>query len=309
MTQPAATGGGPPTALRRGGPRRALLGRVPVGYRFLAPLLALLGLLVAYPLAYSLYLSFTDRRIVRPDYQFVGLENYAALPGNGDYVTALRNTLLFVVLAVGLELIVGLALALALQRQRFARNITRSFLLTPMFVTPIAVGLMFRFLLNSQLGIIPSWLGKVGVTIDFFGPSLALLTIVAIDVWQWTPFMVLLLLAGLEALPKQPFEAARVDGASAWMVFRRVTLPMLKPVVFVAVLIRALDAFKVFEYVFATTRGGPGVSTETVQYQVYRTGIQFFRLGEAAAMAFVLVAIVLGMVVLLYRIVMRERTA
>ncbi|MEA2444054.1 MAG: multiple sugar transport system permease protein, partial [Thermoleophilales bacterium] len=106
-----------------------------------------------------------------------------------------------------------------------------------------------------------------------------------------------------------PFEAAKVDGASAWMTFRRITLPMLKPVIFVAVLIRALDAFKVFEYVFATTRGGPGNSTETIQYQVYRTGIQFFRLGEAAAMAFVLVVIVLGMVVLLYRIVMRERTA
>jgi multiple sugar transport system permease protein len=286
-----------------------VLARIPIGYRFLTPLLALLGVLVAYPLGYSIYLSFTDRRIVRPDYQFVGLDNYTGLVDNSDYIASLRNTLIFVVLAVGIELVIGLALALAMQRQKFARNVTRSFLLTPMFVTPIAVGLMFRFLLNSQLGVIPTLLDQVGLSIDFFGPSLALLTVVAIDVWQWTPFMVLLLLAGLESLPKQPFEAAKVDGASAWMTFRRVTLPMMKPVIFVAVLIRALDAFKVFEYVFATTRGGPGVSTETIQYQVYRTGIQFFRLGEAAAMAFVLVAIVLGMVVLLYRIVMRERTA
>jgi multiple sugar transport system permease protein len=286
-----------------------VLARIPIGYRFLTPLLALLGVLVAYPLGYSIYLSFTDKRIVRPDYQFVGLDNYTGLVDNSDYIASLRNTLIFVVLAVGIELVIGLALALAMQRQKFARNVTRSFLLTPMFVTPIAVGLMFRFLLNSQLGVIPTLLDQVGLSIDFFGPSLALLTVVAIDVWQWTPFMVLLLLAGLESLPKQPFEAAKVDGASAWMTFRRVTLPMMKPVIFVAVLIRALDAFKVFEYVFATTRGGPGVSTETIQYQVYRTGIQFFRLGEAAAMAFVLVAIVLGMVVLLYRIVMRERTA
>jgi multiple sugar transport system permease protein len=286
-----------------------MLSRIPIGYRFLTPLVALLGVLVAYPLGYSLYLSFTDKRIVRPDYSFVGLENYAGLPTDGDYIAALRNTLLFVVLAVGIELVIGLALAMALQRQRFARDVTRSLLLTPMFVTPIAVGLMFRFLLNSQLGAIPTLLGKIGVSIDFFSPSLALLTIVAIDVWQWTPFMVLLLLAGLESLPKQPFEAAKVDGASFWLTFRRVTLPMMKPVIFVAVLIRALDAFKVFEYVFATTRGGPGNATETIQYQVYRTGIQFFRLGEAAAMAFVLVAIVLGMVVLLYRIVMRERVA
>jgi multiple sugar transport system permease protein len=121
--------------------------------------------------------------------------------------------------------------------------------------------------------------------------------------------MVLLLLAGLESLPRQPFEAAKVDGASAWMTFRRVTLPLLRPIIAVAVLIRALDAFKVFEYVFATTRGGPGNATDTIQYQVYRTAIQFFRLGEGAAMALVLAVIVLAMVVLLYRLLMREAQA
>jgi multiple sugar transport system permease protein len=286
-----------------------VLARIPTGYRFLAPLLVLLGAIVAYPLGYSLWLSFTDKRITSPDYTFVGLDNYLSLADDTVYTAALRNTLVFVLLAVGLELVLGLAIALALQRQRRARNLTRAFLLTPMFVTPIAVGLMFRFLLNQQLGAIPAALDSIGVTIDFFGPDLALLTIVAIDVWQWTPFMVLLLLAGLESLPRQPFEAARVDGASAWMTFRRITLPLLRPVIAVAVLIRGLDAFKVFEYVFATTRGGPGTATETLQYEVYRTAIQFFRLGEAASMAFVLVAIVLGLVVLLYRVVMREAPA
>ncbi len=283
--------------------------RIPNGLRFLAPLLALLAAVVAYPLGYSIYLSFTDKEIVRPDYTVVGLDNYLDLPGNSDYTTALRNTVIFVALAVTIELVLGLALALALQRQRRVRNVTRAFLLTPMFVTPIAVGLMFRFLLNQQLGAIPAALDVFGVTIDFFGPSLALLTIIAIDVWQWTPFMVLLLLAGLESLPRQPFEAAKVDGASAWMTLRRVTLPLLRPIIAVAVLIRALDAFKVFEYVFATTRGGPGNATDTIQYQVYRTAIQFFRLGEGAAMAFVLVVIVLGLVVLLYRLLMREAAA
>jgi multiple sugar transport system permease protein len=283
--------------------------RIPIGLRFLAPLLVLLGAVVAYPLGYSIYLSFTDREIVRPDYSIVGLDNYLDLPGNSDYTDALRNTLVFVVLAVAIELVLGLALALALQRQRRVRDATRAFLLTPMFVTPIAVGLMFRFLLNEQLGAVPAALDVFGISIDFFGSSLALLTIVAIDVWQWTPFMVLLLLAGLESLPRQPFEAAKVDGASAWMTFRRVTMPLLRPIVAVAVLIRGLDAFKVFEYVFATTRGGPGNATDTIQYQVYRTAIQFFRLGEGAAMAFVLVVTVLGMVVLLYRVLMREATA
>jgi multiple sugar transport system permease protein len=303
----------PPHLFRAGGgggrpppPAAAMLSRIPIGYRFLAPLLLLLGVIVAYPLGYSFWLSLTNETITRPDTSFVALDQYVGLLDNPTYGKAMRNTLIFVALAVGLELVLGLALALALQRQRWARNVTRSFLLTPMFVTPIAVGLMFRFLLNQQLGAIPEVLDVFGVTIDFFGPGLALLTIIAIDVWQWTPFMLLLLLAGLESLPREPFEAARVDGASAWLTFRRVTLPLLRPVIAVAVLIRALDAFKVFEYVFATTRGGPGTATETIQYQIYRTGFQFFRLGEAAAMAFVLIAFVLAIVVLLYRRLARE---
>jgi multiple sugar transport system permease protein len=286
-----------------------MLSRIPVGYRFLAPLLLLLGAIVAYPLGYSLWLSFTDKSIIQPETHFVGLDQYTGLLDNPTYGTAMRNTLTFVVLAVGLELALGLALALALQRQRWARNITRSFLLTPMFVTPIAVGLMFRFLLNQQLGAIPAALNVFGITIDFFGPQLALFTIIAIDVWQWTPFMVLLLIAGLESLPRAPFEAAKVDGASAWLTFRRVTLPLLRPVIAVAVIIRGLDAFKVFEYVFATTRGGPGTETETIQYQIYRTGFQFFRVGEAAAMAFVLTVVVLAMVIVLYRRMGRGATA
>lgn len=268
----------------------------------MAPLAVLLGLIVVYPLGYSLWLSFTNFTITRPGQtRIVWFDQYAGLPANSTYVDALQNTFVFVALAVFIELCLGLALALALRRQRRVRNVTRAFLLTPMFVTPIAVGLMFRFLMNQQLGPIPVLLDKVGVTIDFFGPRLALLSMVGIDVWQWTPFMLLLMLAGLESLPKEPFEAARVDGADRWFTFTRVTLPLLRPVIAVAVLIRALDAFKVFEYVFAITRGGPGTATETLQYQVYRTGFQFFRLGEAAAMAFVLVAIVLVIVVFLYR--------
>lgn len=284
-----------------------MLARIPIGYRFLAPLVAVFALVVAYPLGYSLWLSLTNYTITRRnETEFVGADQYVGLLDNATYQVAMRNTFVFVALAVTVELVLGLALALALHRQRWARNVTRAFLLTPMFVTPIAVGLMFRFLLNQQLGAIPAILGSVGLEIDFFGSSLALLSMVAIDVWQWTPFMLLLLLAGLESLPQQPFEAAKVDGASAWLTFSRVTLPLLRQVIVVAVLIRALDAFKVFEYVFAITRGGPGTATETIQYQVYRTGFQFFRLGEAAAMAFVLVAIVLVAVILLYRRLARE---
>jgi multiple sugar transport system permease protein len=238
---------------------------VPYRWRMMLPLMLVLGAVVAYPLGYSLWLSLQDFELTRRnDVPFVGLEQYGRLLGNKDYLTAMRNTFVFVVVAVSLELVIGLALALALRRQRFVRNLTRALLLTPMFVTPIAVGLMFRFLLNEQLGVIPRLLGAVGISIPFFSAELALLSLALIDVWQWTPFMLLLLLAGLESLPQEPFEAARVDGAGAWMTFTQVTLPLLRPVIVVAVLIRALDALKVFEYVFAITQGGPGTATETI---------------------------------------------
>jgi multiple sugar transport system permease protein len=274
----------------------------------LTPLLVLFAAAVGYPLLYSFYLSLTNYSITHPkDVHLVGFDQYVRALHDPNYWSALRVTFTFVVLSVLLELCIGMALALALQRQRWVRDFTRSFLLTPMFVTPIAVGLMFRFLLNQQLGVIPTVLGKLGVSYDFFGSGKALFSIVLIDVWQWTPFMVLLLLAGLESLPRQPFEAARVDGASPFYTFRRLTVPMMSSVLVVAVLIRSLDAMKVFEYVYAITRGGPGTDTQTAQYFIYQTGITFFRLGLASAMAYILLAIVMVVIVVLFRSVERAK--
>ena len=270
--------------------------------RMLLPLLLLLLAAVGYPLGYSFWISLTDAKITDLDHiRFIGAQGYLDVFRDPDYWSAMRVTFTFVVAAVSLQLVIGLCIALALQRQRWVRNITRSFLLSPMFITPIAVGLMFRFLLNTQLGVIPTMLSRMGVDYDFFGPGRALWSIVLIDVWQWTPFMVLLLLAGLEGLPKQPFEAARIDGASPFYTFRRITLPLLVPVITVAILIRGLDALKVFEYVYAITRGGPGTETQTMQYLVYNTGITYFRLGSGAAMAYGLLVVVMVLVVLLFR--------
>ncbi len=276
--------------------------------RMILPLLAMFIAAVGYPLLYSLYLSMTNYRITsRLDTRFVGLEQYKDVLSNQAYWSAMQVTAIFVLFAVGLELIIGLSIALALQRQKKIRNLTRSFLLTPMFVTPIAVGLMFRFLLNQQLGAIPTFLEKLGVSYDFFGSGNAIFTIILIDTWQWTPFMVLLILAGLESLSQQPFEAARVDGAGAFYTFRRVTLPMLAPILTVAILIRSLDAMKVFEYVYATTRGGPGIETETIQYFTYQTGIQFYRLGNASAMAYLMLVMVMILVVILFKRIEKAR--
>ncbi|WP_368496984.1 carbohydrate ABC transporter permease [Herbiconiux sp. A18JL235] len=279
-------------------------------YGMLAPLVAVFIAVVGFPLLYALYLSFTDYKLTdrgAPD--LVGFENYLSTFTNPAFWEAFGVTAVYVVVAVGLELVIGLAVALSLQKQKWARDVTRSMLLAPMFITPIAVGLTFRFLLNDQIGAIPELLRGIGINYDFFGPGRALFTLAFIDVWQWTPFMVLLLLAGLESIPKQPLEAARVDGGSPWYIFRRIVLPLLAPVLVVAILLRALDALKVFEYVYATTRGGPGTETQTIQYFTYQTGIQFFRLGEASSMAFVVLAVVLTVIVIAFRRLERNKSA
>ena len=275
----------------------------------MAPLLSVMAVAVGVPLLYSFWLGFTSYQLVSGGVaDFVGLDNYIRVLSDRDYWTSLTATTSYVLLSVTFELIIGLSIALALQNQKWFKNFTRSFLLAPMFITPIAVGLMFRFFLNDQLGAIPHYLGQVGLSYDFFGSGRALITLAFIDVWQWTPFMVLLLLAGLESIPKQPLEAARVDGANRFYIFRRVTLPMLAPILIVAILLRGLDALKVFEYVYATTRGGPGIETKTIQYLTYQTGISYFRLSEASAMAFILLFIVMGVIVVLFRRLERVNT-
>ncbi|MDN4521753.1 MULTISPECIES: carbohydrate ABC transporter permease [Mycolicibacterium] len=274
-----------------------------------APLAALFVGVVGFPLGYAAYLSVTDYKLTdRGAPNLVGADNYVAAFSDGAFWGAFGTTALYVLVAVGLELVIGLAIALALQKQRWAKDLTRSMLLAPMFITPIAVGLTFRFLLNDQLGAIPAMLDAIGIEYDFFGPGRALFTLAFIDVWQWTPFMVLLLLAGLESIPKEPLDAARLDGASGLYVLRRITLPLLAPVLVVAILLRCLDAMKVFEYVFATTRGGPGTETETLQYFIYQTGIQFFRLGSASSMAFIVLVVVLAVIVIAFRRMERTKS-
>ncbi|MDD2694529.1 MAG: sugar ABC transporter permease [Anaerolineales bacterium] len=282
--------------------------RIPFKYRLLMPMGLILLAIMIFPLGYSLAISLQDYELSRIGQErFIGLDNYIRLFSNSSFWTAMGNTITFVVLAVGLELVLGFFLALLLHNKAtFMRGFFRSTLLTPMFITPIAVGLMFRFLLNSQLGVIPTALEAIGLRVNWFGPDLALFSIVLIDVWQWTPFMLLLLLAGLESLPEDPFEAARVDGAVGWAMVRHITIPLMRPIILAAVIIRMLDAFKVYEYIYAITRGGPGEATESMQYFIYRTGFIYFRAGEAAAMSFTLIIVITLLVALLFTVLRRE---
>jgi len=284
---------------------------IPFKYQLLIPMVVILLAIMIFPLAYSFVISLQNFELTKIGQQrFIGFENYIKLINNKSFWTAMRNTIVFVVAAVSLEVVLGFCLALLLHNKAtFLRGFFRSTLLSPMFITPIAVGLMFRFMLNSQLGVIPIALQSIGIDVDWFSPRLALFSIALIDVWQWTPFMLLLLLAGLESLPEEPFEAAVVDGARGWSMVRYVTLPLMRPIILAALVIRMLDAFKVYEYIYAITRGGPGEATESIQYYIYRVGFIYFRPGEAAAMSYTLIVVITLMVLVLFYVLRGEAQA
>lgn len=239
--------------------------------------------------------------------RYIGADNYIKAFSDAKFVISIKNTLIFVTLAVGTQFILGFALALVLHRHFLQRvkGIIRTLLVTPMFVTPVAVGLMFRFMMNAEYGVITYVLKSFGLNVDFFSTNTALFGIILIDIWQWTPFLFLLLSAGLESLPQDCYDAAKVDGAGAIRTFWHITLPLMRPIIIVAVLLRMLDAFRVFEYIYTITRGGPGVATETIMYHIYQIGFRFFRMGEASAKAVIFSAIILIIVLVMYRALKR----
>ncbi len=284
--------------------------QIPLKYRLVLPIFAVLIVILGYPLGYALWISLTDYNLANlGGASFIGLGNYLALAQSEGFIVSLGNTLFFVGVAVPLELFFGIIIALTLNKNVPFKNFFRSILLSPMFLAPVAVALMFRFMLNSEFGIISYFLNSMGLpSVAWFSEApLAMLTIIAIDVWQWTPFVMIMVLAGLEALPDEPYEAAKIDGASGWQTFFRVTLPLVSPVLMIAVVIRMLDAFKVFAKVLAITQGGPGRSTETIGYFIYKVGFKFFRMGEGAAMGYTLLLIILGLVAVQFVVLRKAR--
>jgi multiple sugar transport system permease protein len=198
------------------------------------------------------------------------------------------------VVATAIEFVLGLALALLLKDEFPFQGVVRSSLIIPMVIAPIVVGIIWRLLYNADVGlfsfVVEALTGKSLSVLS--STTLALPALILVDVWEWTPFMFLILLAGIQSLPQEPFEAARVDGAGPWNVFVNLTLPMLRPVIAVAILIRALDAFTVFDQVFVLTQGGPGTATEVATLMIYKTAFRFSQFGYGAAMAVAVLVLV-----------------
>ncbi|TMB82307.1 MAG: sugar ABC transporter permease [Chloroflexi bacterium] len=256
-----------------------------------------------YPIIYSLAISFFRYRLTDPSQtrSFIGLDNYVRAINDEGARTAVINTLVFVVGAVALEFALGLGLALLLWRDTRLNKIAAALLLIPISLTPLVSGLVWRAMLNADFGSIGWYLAnflgqREGLTAQ---STTAMLAVIIVDAWQWTPLVMLVLLAGLKSLPVEPFEAAQVDGAGRWATVRHLAVPMLAPTIVLALLIRTMDAFKLFDVVFAMTQGGPGLTTTVLNFDVYKQGLVFFDMGYAAALSNILL-VMIGIFAVIY---------
>lgn len=265
----------------------------------MGPPFVIIFILTVVPFFYSAYLSMWKMNFAMPaNTRFVGLGNFIYMVTEDPYFwTIIRNTAVQVLGTVSLQVVVGVMLALLFSRAARGMNIARSLLMLPMMATPVVIGVIWRFMVNPEFGIInyllsllhiagPDWLGR---------PGLAMGTIIAADVWLSTPFVTVILIAGISSLPIEPFEAATVDGASSWQSFRFITLPLLSPVIWVAVMFRLIDALKRFDSIVIMTAGGPGNATETLNLFAYSNAFTMMDAGYGSALA-VLLFVLIGFV-------------
>lgn len=256
--------------------------RVPEGFWWVLPALVVLVSLSIYPLIYSVKLSLGNPG------------NFSRLFGDRLFAAAGVQTIVLTAAALTVEFLLGLSLAVLIDSLAHGRAFFRTGLLVPMLLPPVVAAVAWRLIYNPQFGMLNGMLRQLGFKTEWLtwtsGQNSALASVILVNVWEWTPFLFLLLSAGLQAIPPEPLEAARIDGAGAWRIFRDVTLPLLKPTILLALLLRAMDLVRIFDQIFILTQGGPGTATETVSLYIYRTAFRFSNFGYAAAMSFVLLA-------------------
>lgn len=269
--------------------RSRQLSEAAFGFLLASPLLIILLGIVGYPLVYALTASFQHFRITDPDnVYFVGFDNYRYVLMDPQFWVALRNTLLYAGIAVPVELCLGLLIAMALNVMVRGARLVRTILLMPMMLASVVMGLMWKFMFNDQLGIINHLIRLTGLDLRVLwlaDPQLAFVSLLIVEVWASTPIMVILLSAGLTTIPAELYEAAEIDGASRWQRFVNITWPMLQPVILVSLLLRGMDAFRVFDIVFILTQGGPANTTDVLSYYAYRLNFQGMDVGSASAVS------------------------
>jgi len=287
--------------------RRRTLIRTLTPYLWIAPALLIMVALLAVPMIESLKTSFSTGNINGPN-DFVGFKNYAKLFRQPEFMVSLWNSLRFTICSVALQMLIGLIGALALNSIKLIKNIFRSVALIPMMLTPVIVALTWRLFWDTDFGVFNSLLSSIGLSkIGWLAnPGTAFWAVVVTDVWQNAPYVTMMLLAGLQGMPIDCMEAATIDGASAWHKFQRITLPLLKPMILLCLIIRTLFAFRVFEPVYILTNGGPNNATLQLSIYVFRLGFRYFQTGMASALSWVMLMLCMMITLLYIRILGKE---
>jgi len=276
-------------------------------YWFVVPALVVVGAVIVFPWLFTVWMSAFDWKIGSAAH-FVGLDNYTGLVSNRRFLEAVGRTFYFTALAVAAPLVLGTVAALIFHRQFPWRGVLRGAFIMPMMATPVAVALVWTMMFHPQQGVLNYLLSLVGLPPSqwVYSPTLVIPSLVMVEVWHWTPLVMLIVLGGMAALPTEPYESARLDGASEWQLFRYITLPLVAPFLFVAGVIRTIDALKTFDTIYVITSGGPGTASETINLYLYLQAFAFYNIGNASAVVVIFFTIVLALALVLLHL--RERT-
>jgi multiple sugar transport system permease protein len=281
--------------------------RPPSYWPFVIPALVVVLAVIVFPWLFTIWMSFNEWKVGSPT-TFVGFANYLRLPADPRFVEAVWHTLVYSALSVLLPVILGTFAAVVFHAKFPFRGALRAIFIMPMMATPVAIALVWTMMFHPQLGVLNYLLSFVGIAPQLwvFHPATVIPSLVLVETWQWTPLVMLIVLGGIATLPIEPYESAQIDGAGLWQMFRYITLPLVLPFIFIAAMIRTIDAVKSFDIIFAITQGGPGSASETINLYLYSVAFVYYDLGYGSAIAVIFFAlIVLLAAVLLY---LRQRT-
>jgi len=267
------------------------------GYGFVMPALVLLSFVTVYPIFYVFYLSLHRKLLIFDISKYVGLDNYLFLLQDDRFWNAMKNTVYFTAVSVSLELLIGLSLAILLHRSFRFKGLVRAIVLIPWAIPTVVSARMWEWMYNTDFGILNYMLGA---KINWLGDTFwAIHAAILMDVWKTTPFVVILLIAGLKVIPQELYQAAKIDGAGNWAIFRRITFPLLRPVILIVLIFRTLDAFRVFDAVYVLTGGGPANTTETLSIYAYKVLFQTLQFGYGSTLS-VTVFLFIGCISIFY---------
>ena len=274
---------------------------------FIVPAVIVIVAVIVFPWLFTLWMSLFDWKIGSTPH-FAGLSNYAELATNQRFLESIAHTLIFTLLAVIAPLVLGTAAALVFHQEFPMRGFLRGAFVLPMMATPVAIALVWVMMFHPQQGVLNYLLSLVGIGPSewVYSPRLAIACLVLVDIWQWTPLVMLIVLGGMASLPADPFEAALMEGATRWQTFRYVTLPMLLPFILVAGVVRMIDALKTFDTIYVITQGGPGTASETINIYLYLQAFSFYQIGKSSAVVVVFFVLVVALSMLLFWL--RERS-